>query len=255
MPVELAIGHSQIMPYISGHVVAESRGLTDCGVVDLVLRGPRYEPYVEFTPQGPKLNPAVFADIRTAIETRQPRCLVVALLGSHHWTYGVCNEPRAFDFIVPALPQHPQAPGTELVPYDLMLRRIGDDLNWQFDLVRTIRTFSDLPIFHIEAPPPVQDPDLMLKFVGGDVRERMEQYGFPSSSFRFKMWWLWVHVAKRYCQELGDHFIEGPPETRDSDGFLDVRYYLDGIHGNDDYGAVMVAEVAAARRHLGLAGG
>jgi hypothetical protein len=255
MPVELAIGHSQIMPYINGHAAAESQGLTDCGVVDLALRGPRYEPYVEFTPQGPKLNPAVFADIRAAIETRQPACIVVALLGSHHWIYGVCNEPRAFDFIVPALPQHPQTPGTELVPYDLLLRRISDDLNWQFDLVRTIRTFSDLPIFHIEAPPPVQDPELILKCVYGSFRERMEQYGFPSPSFRFKMWWLWVHVAKRFCRELGDHFVEGPPETRDADGFLDVRFYLDGIHGNDSYGALMVREVAAARRRLGLAGG
>jgi hypothetical protein len=255
MPLELAVGHSQIAPYINGHALAESRGLTDCAVHGLVLRGERYEPYVQFTAEGPKLNPTAIGDIRAAVEAQHPTGIVVALLGAHHWVYGVCNEPRAFDFVVPELPQHKVTAGMELIPYGLMLRRIRSDLDWQFGLVREVKTFCKIPTFHIEAPPPVQSAELMLQGVYGAFRDRMTQFGFPSASFRYKMWWLWVQVAKQLCAELGDHFIEGPPETRDANGFLDERYYLDGIHGNDEYGALMVREVAVARRRVGMSDG
>ena len=166
----------------------------------------------------------------------------------------MCNEPRAFDFIVPELPQHPLTPGTELIPYDLLRRRIRGDLDWQFGLVRQLKSFCDLPIFHIEVPPPVASADLMLRGVYGPFKEKMEQFGFPSISFRYKMWWLWVDLAKQFCAELGDHFVDAPAETRDANGFLHERYYLDGVHGNDEYGALIVREVAAARQRLGIAG-
>jgi hypothetical protein len=252
MPLELAFGNSQIGPYISGHGLARGRGLTDFDIYGLMIRGEQYDPYIRFTPEGPKFHPAVAADIQTAIDQQRPASLVVAVLGSYHWIYGVCNEPRAFDFVVPDLPQHPMSPGAELIPYDLVLRRIRGDLDWQFGIVRMVKAICDLPIFHIEAPPPVASADLMLRGVYGHFKEKMDQFGYPSTAFRYKMWWVWVHLAKHFCAELGDRFVEGPPETRDADGFLHERYYLDGVHGNDEYGALMVGAVAKARRRLGL---
>jgi hypothetical protein len=62
-------------------------------------------------------------------------------------------------------------------------------------------------------------------------------------------------VTRRICADLGIRFVEGPPETRDAGGFLDQRFYLDGIHGNDEYGKLMAQEVARAMRDMGLAGG
>lgn len=254
MPVELALGLSQIEPYIHGHTLAENRGLTDYGIRGLPFRGERYEPYVTFGPGGPAFNPTLLEDIRRSIQEHHPACIVMAVLGSYHWTSGVCNEPRAYDFIVPQLPQHALSPGTELVPYDMMLRLVRSGLDWMFGIVREVRKLSNVPIFHIEAPPPVQSTEMMLRGVYGPFKEKMEQFGVPSKSFRYKIWWLWVHVAKQLCAELGDHFVEGPPATRDGDGFLQERYYFDGVHGNQEYGAVMVQAVAVARRHLGLSG-
>ena len=183
---------SQAGPYVAGHRLAQAKGLVECDVRGLIFRGERYEPYVQFEPGGVRFHPAVAADLRAALDETQPTCLVAAILGSHHWLLGACNEPRPFDFIVPSLPQHPISPQTELIPYDLLLRRFRGDLNWQFDLVRLARTFCDLPIFHIEAPPPVESAALMLRGVGDPFRERMEQFGFPSTSFRYKIWWIWT---------------------------------------------------------------
>jgi len=60
------------------------------------------------------------------------------------------------------------------------------------------------------------------------------------------MWWIWTYVAKEICADLDIRFIEGPQATRDERGFLNVRYHLDGVHGNDDYGALIAQEVAGA---------
>jgi hypothetical protein len=110
--------------------------------------------------------------------------------------------------------------------------------------------------FHIEAPPPVESPDLMLRNLTPDLRDGIKQFGCPSVSFRYKIWWIWTYVTKVFCNELGLHFIQGPTETRDSNGFLDVRYYLDGVHGNDEYGELIAQELAKAMRTLGsVAGG
>jgi hypothetical protein len=254
MPVELVFGNSQAGPYVTGHRLARAMGLVECDVHGLIFRGKRYEPYVQFTGEGARFHPAIAADIRAAIEQLQPTCLVAAIHGADHWIYGLCNDPRPFDFLVPALPQYPLSSGAELIPYDLLLRRFRGDMDWQFGLIRSVMAFCDLPIFHIEAPPPVESADLMLRGIYGDTQVRMEQFGCPSIAFRYKIWWIWTQVTKSICADLGVHFVEGPPETRDANGFLDERYHLDGVHGTDEYGALMVREVTRVKRHLGLTG-
>jgi hypothetical protein len=254
MPVDLVIGNSQAGPYIAGHHLARAKGLVESDVHGLIFRGERYEPYAQFTDQGVQFHPAISADIRVALEDLQPTCLVVTILGSDHWRYGISNEPRPFEFLVPELPQHSVLSQAELIPYDLLIRRFRGDLDWQFGLVRLVKTLCDLPIFQIEAPPPVENVDLMLRRLYGPFKERFEQFGCPSTSFRYKMWWLWTHLAKCFSVELGIHYIEGPAETRDANGFLKEQYFMDGVHGTDEYGMVMVDEVAKARRRMGPAG-
>jgi hypothetical protein len=136
-------------------------------------------------------------------------------------------------------------------------QRFYSALGWQFGVVRSVQAFSDLPIFHIEAPPPVESVELMVRNVAqhGPTKASREKYGLPSVTFRHKVWWIWNDVTRRICADLGIRFVEGPPETRDAGGFLDQRFYLDGIHGNDEYGKLMAQEVARAMRDMGLAGG
>jgi hypothetical protein len=252
--MELVFGNSQAGPYIAGHRQAQAEGRVDGSVHGLIFRGERYEPYVHFTDDGVRFHPTVLDDLRVAVEELHPTSVVAAILGSDHWIYGIGNEPRPFDFLVPNLPQHPMSAHAEMIPYDLLLRRFRSDLDWQFGLVRFVMTLCELPIFVIEAPPPVENAELMLRPVHGHFKERMEKFGCPSTSFRYKIWWIFTYATKCICADLGISFIEAPPETRDSNGFLNERYYLDGVHGTDEYGALMAGEVAKAKRRMGLAG-
>ena len=66
---------------------------------------------------------------------------------------------------------------------------------------------------------------------------------------------VWSQVSMHICAEAGVHYIEGPPETRDKNGFLNEQYYEDGVHGSNAYGAFIAHELAHAMRGLGLLGG
>jgi hypothetical protein len=255
MPLALAFGNSHIGPYVRGHRLALADGRIECDVHGMTFDGARYEPLIHETDSGKQFNPAIIEDIRSAIDKLAPNCLITAVVGSDHWKYGLINNARPFDFITPALPQYPMSPGTELIPYDLLARRFYIDLDWQFNLVRAVRKFCDLPILHIEAPPPVESVELMLKGIFGPYKESMEQLGCPAVSFRYKIWWIWTDVARKLCAELGLPFVEGPPDTRDAKGFLDARYCGDGLHGTDEYGAVMACEVVRVMRSLGIVRG
>jgi hypothetical protein len=252
--VDLLFGNSHTGTYLRGHHAAASKGAVQSDLIRLAFETERYQPIIEHTADGPRFHPLALADLRARIEDVQPTCLITAVLGSQHWIQGMAQHDRPFDVCVPELPQHPASAESEIVPYDLLVRRYDADIQWEFDLVRSVQTYSTLPIFHIEAPPPVADPDLMVRHVRqfAPAAERLRKNGLPPVSLRFKIWWLWTHLTKQWCDHLGLHFIAGPPETRDANGFLDERYFADGVHGSIEYGELMVKEVAKAKRRLGV---
>lgn len=252
-PIILAVGNSQIGPFIRGHQSLRAKGQLACDVHGLTFEAARYEPEYLFEKDGIQFNPTRIEDSLEAIREKQPIAVVSTVVGSHHWIAGLIHNPRPYDFLVPSLPEHRKSPGTELIPYDLVVTRVRGDLDWQFGLVQAMRDFCDLPIFIVEAPPPVQSADMMLRSLFGHFQAAMEEFGCPSVSFRYKVWWLISDVAKQLCAERGFRFIEGPRETRDQQGFLKECYYLDGVHGNDAYGELMAREVARVMQTTALA--
>jgi hypothetical protein len=255
MSTALVFGTSHTGPFVRGHRLARSAGLVGYDVHGMVFHGDRYEPTVHITPDHHlQFNPAITEDIAAAIEELQPSCLITAVMGSCYWSQGMSQDPRPFDFLVPELPQHKLTEETEFIPYDLLRRRFHIDLDWQFGIVRSIREFSDLPIFNIEAPPPVASEQLMIEGIGHHpaMIASLEQHGLPSVSFRYKFWWGWNDVTRCICTDLGMHFVAGPPDTRDADGYLDARFYLDGLHGTDDYGKLMAQAVERAMSDIGV---
>ena len=256
MPTILAFGNSHLWPFVRGHRSLLDKGEIDYDLAVLDFQQAQYEPFVERKSNGMAVyNPLVVEALRTAIAEHKPIGIATAIHGSDHWRHGVIKGPNPFDIVVPALPQHRMSPGVPLVPYDLFVRRIHIAMLWQFGIVTVLRRLCDLPIFHLEAPPPVENESLALRGVYGHFKEAMDEFGTPTVSHRFKLWWVWSQVAMHICAESGVHFIEGPPETRDNNGFLNEQYYEDGVHGSNAYGALIARELAHAMRGLGLLGG
>lgn len=239
----VSFGISHIWPFVRGYQSLVAKGIATIQLHALDFRGERFQPL--FTHDGRKVtfHPNAVTAIQQAIEVTNPDYIVTAVHGSDHWRKGMIRHARPYDFLVPALPQHEMSPDTELVPYDLMLRRTRGDLEWQFDLVRIVQSYCSVPIFHVEAPPPVASEEIMLSKISGLFKEAMHEFGYPTVSHRFKQWWLWTMVAREHCKNLGLHHVSGPPETRDEEGFLAESFHLDGVHGNDDYGELIAQEI------------
>jgi len=251
----LAFGHSQIGALMRGHRSLRSRGEIGYDLNCLGFWEEQYKPLQHSDGGRMRYNPRVLQDISDAIGQLAPDCLIVSILGAEPYLYGIINDPRPFDFLLPDQPEFGLSPGTELIPYDLLARRFRGDLDWQFDIVRSVQELHRLPMYHIEAPPPVANADLIAAKVYGHFKEKMIEFGRPGVSFRYKVWWLFSQMAKDICAELGIIPIDGPPESRDVGGFLAETYFLDGVHGTDEYGALIAREVARAMQSSGLSGG
>ncbi|MDE2516384.1 MAG: hypothetical protein KGL12_10190 [Rhodospirillales bacterium] len=247
-PDGLAFGNSQIAAFVAGARRLRQQGEPVPSLHSLVFRGARYEPFAVLGALGARLHPAIAGDLAAALREADPAFLVAAIMGADHWILGIANDPVPFDFLVPELPGFGLAPGARLIPYDLICRRFRQDMGLRFGLLRLARTLSDRPIYVIEAPPPVASTARMQEWLYGPFAARVARHGMAPAGFRFKIWWVCHRITATLAAELGAHFVEAPAETRDADGFLDPRFFLDGVHGNDAYGALMVRQVAAARR-------
>lgn len=255
MSIALVFGTSHTGPYVRGHRLARAKNLVGYDVHGMVFHGDRYEPQIQNLPgRGLHFNPKMAEDIGTAIKQLNPSCLITAVMGSGYWTSGMTRHVRPFDFLVPELSGHPLTQETEMIPYALMQRRFYTDLDWQFSIVRDVQELSDLPILNLEAPPPVESEELMLKGIAqhGPTMASLEEHGLPSVSFRYKLWWGWTEVTRRISADLGLHYVTGPPNTRDAAGFLDKKFYSDGLHASDEYGRLMALEVERVMRDTGI---
>jgi hypothetical protein len=132
----------------------------------------------------------------------------------------------------------------------MMLRRTRDDFSWQFEIVKCVREFCDIPVYHIEAPPPVENPDIIVRSLNPLYRPRMEEFGLPSVSFRYKVWWISCQAVKNACLDLGVEYVAGPASARTAGGFLNECYNLDGVHGTDEYGKLLIEQLTEAIRPL-----
>ena len=246
MPTILAFGNSHLWPFVRGYRSLREKGEAPFTLRVLDFSGEEFHPHFRHDGTQAIFNPLIVEGIQAAIAEAAPDYIVTSVLGSDHWRSGMINNARPYDFLVPALPEHGATPGVELIPYDLINQRIRADMFWQFDLVRMVQTWCAAPMFHVEAPPPVENEALMLRSVYAHFKDAMEEFGCPDVSHRLKQWWCWSRNAREICAELGIRFIEGPPETRDAKGFLNEAHYLDGVHGSDAYGELIARELVKA---------
>ncbi len=67
--------------------------------------------------------------------------------------------------------------------------------------------------------------------------------GVPNAIIRYKMWLLWIYVAKEIATERGVGIIPTPKEAADENGFLKLEYARDGVHANATLGLLTWREI------------
>ncbi|MDE1173228.1 MAG: hypothetical protein PW790_06080 [Parvibaculaceae bacterium] len=155
---------------------------------------------------------------------------------------GLARHPRPFDFVLPECPHLPLDEDAEILPLEAVRASLLAITQEYLDLIKLVRDTATGPVFHIEAPPPYADAtrllaDIPWMFFGGMQRQ------ISPAPFRYKLWRLHTQIVRESCRKQGISFIDHPPESVDGNGFLLPAYYLDSMHVNEAYGALVLAQM------------
>ncbi len=236
----LLIGHSHVQAIISGNA---SQAQPELELEVLQARDPQYAPWANWEAGALVVNPALVASISATIARIRPDAIAVTIDGSQHFVLGAVSNPRKFDFILPNREDLPLEPGAEIIPYDLMRRVFMHEQRNVLKLLSEIRAAASVPVYYLSLPPAI------ATFVEAHMPEtwpKMQELGSPGAAMRLKLWVLYMDVVRELCGEMGVTFLFPPAETKDSDGFLLETFDEDGLHGNAQYGAAVLRQLASA---------
>jgi len=223
----------------------------DFTLANFQIAAARYQPFHVGDPENPTFNEVFLNDLRTFVEDRRPQ-LVISIMGGADWVkYGLVNTPVPFDFILPNEPELPLIEGAEIIPYHAMRSMLAENVRRTYMPLRSIRAFTDLPLYHVAPPPPIRDSETVAALLGDnpfskDFGAAIRQYGIPTRHLRYKSWRTFSDLVRETCSEVGCGFIDVPPESQDEEGFLREEYRAkDPVHANDAYGILVIRQLQA----------
>ncbi len=223
-------------PVLIGHSHAKA-------IFDAALdRGVRLEGYNFWNaPQ-----PAIDAD-RTAFHPQIARTLsrgpvFSAVGGSVHSVMAMVEHPRPFDFVLPSSPDLPMVAGAEVIPFAAVRSAMAALLHEYLQIMRLVRSTAMAEVFHLEAPPPLEDGERVLADVPWMFFPDLTREVAPAS-LRHKCWRLHSELVAAFCAEHDIRMIPAPAQAMDDRGYLRPDLYLDAMHVNASYGALVLAQM------------
>ena len=164
--------------------------------------------------------------------------------GGYHLALSALQAERRFDFLVPG-EEGDLAPGAEIIPY--AAARLAMEAYIR-NFVRMLALFAAAGrgrAYHVQSPPPPgDDARLAADLTTPDLTIRL--CDVVPGPVRLKLWRLHSQIMREECDRLRVGFIPCPSEAIDDDGFLRPEYYLDPVHVNTAYGALVLEQIRQA---------
>ncbi|MFC3612455.1 hypothetical protein ACFORG_01670 [Lutimaribacter marinistellae] len=205
---------------------------------------------IEFAPVGspsyqPNLDAAGELHPTIAQIVREPRfdMIVSCLAGNAHFSLGLVNNPRKYDFVLPQAPDLPLEEGAEILPYGLIRKHLLEMAHETIPVLPAIRAATATPMLHLESPPPVPP---------GHVRQHakhflplIHHYGLPRPERILRFWHLQAQITKDVCAENGIGCLPIPDSMKDKYGFLvQAAWRDDPTHAGPAYGHAVLDQLA-----------
>ena len=165
-----------------------------------------------------------------------------AVGGSAHSVMAMVQQPRPFDFVLPSQPDLPIIEGAEITPFAAIRRTLAEALEEYLHIMRLVCAQATGRVFHLEPPPPLEDGERVLQDVPWMFFPDLTRQVAPAS-LRYKCWRLHSELLQAFCTANGVEMIGVPREALDRRGFLKPEHYLDAMHVNTSYGALVLAQM------------
>jgi hypothetical protein len=193
-------------------------------------------------------QPAISADrsaFHTEIAGKLAHGTVVSVVGGAvHNVIGLVQHPVAFDFILPWRADLPLDDHATFLPFDTVSATMSHYIQEYLDIIGLVRATATGPVYHVEAPPPLEDSERILADVPWAFFPNLTHDVSPAS-LRYKLWLLANDLTQRYCSQRGISILHHPPAAIDQRGYLRPDLYGDAMHVNEAYGAMVFAQIEA----------
>ncbi len=182
--------------------------------------------------------------------------LISMVEGAGHGVLTLAEHPWNFDFVLPSEPDLPMLEGATVIPVDALRRTLHDLSDPLLTGISVLAEMVDVPILHIEPPPPLQEITKLGKteadrhFIETGLMFRGRNKAFSNKWVRYKAWRLHTQLIAECCAQSGIPYLPTPSAVQDEYGFLRPEFDIDGIHGNTAYGAIVLDAVRRARPGL-----
>lgn len=171
--------------------------------------------------------------------------LVSVVGGNAHFSLGLVNNPRRYDFVMPESPDLPLEDGAEVIPYGLMMRHLIGFSHETTPVLPAIRALvPDKPFVHLESPPPV--PAWNVNRHAKHFAPLIKHYGLSRPERVLRFWRLQGLMMQNICAETGITYLPVPPTMVDDQGLLArVAWRDDPTHAGPAYGHAVLDQLSA----------
>ncbi|MFS2065984.1 hypothetical protein ACEN8M_26245 [Duganella sp. CT11-72] len=191
----------------------------------------------------PQLDPGLRATVRAVADSGK---LVFSQVGgnTHHF-FGLMRHPQPFDFMLPERPALALDDGARLLTCGYVRAALRHMMQAEFDMLAALANATRAPLCHLESPPPISDNGYCERLLPASFQPWIAQgRRVAAPALRYKLWRLHSGLVAAECHRLGIGFLPCPPDAMDEDGFLLPPYWFDPLHGNADYGALLLRQLA-----------
>ncbi|MFN7225380.1 MAG: hypothetical protein ACK4MS_15315 [Paracoccaceae bacterium] len=195
----------------------------------------------------PNLGPAgdVHPLLRQLVTAPRFAAIVSIIGGNAHFSLGLTNNPRRYDFISPEAPDLPLEDGAEIIPYWLVMRHLIGMSHETTPVLPAIRALAPrIPFLHLESPPPV--PAENVSRHAKHFAPFIKHYGLSRPERVLRFWRLQGKMMKDICDQTGITYLPAPASMVDAEGLLQrVAWRDDPTHAGPAYGHAVLDQLAA----------
>lgn len=236
MKTVLIVGHSHIGCISQAHAERGDR-VDGLNIEFAPIGSPYYLPNLDDTG-------ALAPNVARIVSAPRFDLIVSCVAGNAHFSLGLVNNPRKYDFVLPQAPDLPLEDGAEIIPYGLIRKHLTEMAHETIPVLPAICATASAPVIHLESPPPV--PAENVRQNAKHFAPLITHYGLSRRERIWRFWRLQAQIMRDICAEQNIPYLPAPDAMKDEHGFLvPAAWRDDPTHAGPAYGHAVLDQLAA----------